>query len=34
MHNGKKITLLPLMRNEIVKCDRVIVETTKHESQI
>jgi hypothetical protein len=29
VHNGKKITLLPLMPNEIVQCDRVIFEITK-----
>jgi hypothetical protein len=27
VHNGKKITLLPLTPNEIVQCDRAIVET-------
>jgi hypothetical protein len=34
MHNGKKITLLPLTPNEIVKCDREIAENAKHESEI
>jgi hypothetical protein len=34
MHNGKKITLLPLMPNEIVQCDRVIAEMAKRESEI
>jgi hypothetical protein len=34
MHNGKKITLLPLMSNEIMQCDRAIAETAKHESEI
>jgi hypothetical protein len=34
MHNGKKITLLPLTPNEIVQCDRAICETTKRESEI
>jgi hypothetical protein len=29
MHNGKKITLLPLTPNEIVQCDRVIAETAR-----
>jgi hypothetical protein len=33
-HNGKKITLLPPMPNKIVQCDRAIVETAKHESEI
>jgi hypothetical protein len=33
-HNGKKITLLPLMPNEIVQCDREIDETAKRESKI
>jgi hypothetical protein len=33
-HKGKKITLLPLMPNEIVQCDRVIPEIAKHESEI
>jgi hypothetical protein len=34
MHKGKKITLLTLMPNEIVQCDRAIAETAKHESKI
>jgi hypothetical protein len=34
VHNGKKITLLPLTTNEIVQCDRVIAGTAKHESEI
>jgi hypothetical protein len=34
MHNGKKITLLPLRPNEIVQCDNVIAETAKHEPEI
>jgi hypothetical protein len=34
MHNGKKITLLPLTPNEIVQCDRAIAETTRRESKI
>jgi hypothetical protein len=34
MHNGKKITLLPLTPNEIVQCDRTIAETAKRESEI
>jgi hypothetical protein len=34
MHNGKKITLLPLMPNEIVQCDRATTETAKRESEI
>jgi hypothetical protein len=29
----EKITLFPLMTNEIVQCDRVIAETGKHESE-
>jgi hypothetical protein len=29
MHNGKKITLLPLTLNEIVQCDRAIAETAR-----
>jgi hypothetical protein len=29
MHNGKKITLLPLTPNEIVQCDRAIPETAR-----
>jgi hypothetical protein len=29
MHNGKKITLLPLTPNEIVQCDRAIAETAR-----
>jgi hypothetical protein len=31
VHKEKKITLLPLIPNEIVQCDRAIVETTKCE---
>jgi hypothetical protein len=31
IHKGKKITLLPLMPNEIVQCDRAIVKTAKCE---
>jgi hypothetical protein len=34
MHNGKKITLLPLTPNEIVQCDRAIAETIRRESKI
>jgi hypothetical protein len=34
MHNGKKIALLPLTPNEIVKCDRAIDETARRESGI
>jgi hypothetical protein len=34
VHKGKKITLLPLMPNKIVKCDRAIAETAKRESEI
>jgi hypothetical protein len=34
VHNGKKITLLPLTPNEIVQCDRAIVETARRESEI
>jgi hypothetical protein len=34
MHKEKKITLLPLMPNEIVQCDRTIAETAKRESEI
>jgi hypothetical protein len=33
VHKGKKITLLPLTSNEIVQCDRAIVETAKRESE-
>jgi hypothetical protein len=29
VHNGKKITLLPLTSNEIVQCDRAIAETAR-----
>jgi hypothetical protein len=29
MHNGKKITLLPLTLNEIVQCDRAIAQTAR-----
>jgi hypothetical protein len=34
MHKGKKITLLPLMPNEIMQCDRAIAETVKREYEI
>jgi hypothetical protein len=34
VHNGKKITLLPLTPNEIVQCDRAIAETARRESEI
>jgi hypothetical protein len=34
MHNGNKITLLPLTLNEIVQCDRAIAETARRESRI
>jgi hypothetical protein len=34
MHKEKKITLLSLTPNEIVQCDRAIVETAKRESEI
>jgi hypothetical protein len=34
VHNGKKITLLPLIPNEIVQCDRAIAETARRESGI
>jgi hypothetical protein len=34
LHNGKKITLLPLAPNEIVQCDRTITETARRESEI
>jgi hypothetical protein len=34
VHNGKKITLLPLTLNEIVQCDRAIAETARQESKI
>jgi hypothetical protein len=34
MHNGKKITLLPLTPNEIVQCDRAIAKTARRESEI
>jgi hypothetical protein len=33
MHNGKKITLLPLTPNEIVQCDRTIAETARQEKK-
>jgi hypothetical protein len=33
IHKGKKITLLPLMANEIVQCDRTIAETAKRDSE-
>jgi hypothetical protein len=34
VHNGKKITLLPLTPNEIVQCDRAIDEIARRESKI
>jgi hypothetical protein len=34
VHNGKKITLLPLTLNEIVQCDRAIAKTARRESDI
>jgi hypothetical protein len=34
VHNGKKITLLPLTPNEIVQFDRAIAETGRRESEI
>jgi hypothetical protein len=34
VHNGKKITLLPLTPIEIVQCDRAIAETARGESEI
>jgi hypothetical protein len=34
VHNGKKITLLPLKPNEIVHCDRAIAKTARRESEI
>jgi hypothetical protein len=34
VHNGKKITLLPLTPNKIVQCGRTIVETARRESEI
>jgi hypothetical protein len=34
VHNGEKITLLPLTLNKIVQCDRAIAETAKRESEI
>jgi hypothetical protein len=34
VHNGKKITLIPLKPNKIVQCDRAIAETTRRESDI
>jgi hypothetical protein len=34
VHDGKKITLLPLTPNKIVQCDRAIAETAKRESEI
>jgi hypothetical protein len=34
LHNGKKITLLPLTPNEIVQCDRAMAETARRESEI
>jgi hypothetical protein len=34
VHNRKKITLLPLTRNEIVQCDRAIAQTARQEFEI
>jgi hypothetical protein len=34
VHNGKKVTLLPLTPNEIVQCDRAIAEAARRESEI
>jgi hypothetical protein len=34
VHNGKKITFLPLTPNEIVQCDRAIAETARREYEI
>jgi hypothetical protein len=34
VHNGKKITLVPLTPNEIVQCDRAIAKTARRESEI
>jgi hypothetical protein len=34
VHNGKKITLLPMTLNEIVQCNRAIAETARRESKI
>jgi hypothetical protein len=34
VHNGKKITLLPLTPNKIVQCDRAIAEIARRESEI
>jgi hypothetical protein len=34
VHNGKKITLLPLTPNEIVQCDRAIAAMAGRESEI
>jgi hypothetical protein len=34
VHNGKKITLLPLTPKEIVQCDWAIAETARRESDI
>jgi hypothetical protein len=34
VHNGKKITLLPLTPNEIVQCDRAVAKTARRESEI
>jgi hypothetical protein len=34
VHNGKKITLLPLTPNEIVQCDWLVAETARRESEI
>jgi hypothetical protein len=34
VHNGKKITLLPLTQNEIVHCERAIAETARRETKI
>jgi hypothetical protein len=33
VHKGKKITLLPLMPNKIVQCDRAIAKIAKRESK-
>jgi hypothetical protein len=34
VHNGKKITLLPLTPIEIVQCDWLVAETARRESEI
>jgi hypothetical protein len=34
VHKGKKITLLSLMPNKIVQCDRVIADMAKRKSKI